>query len=70
MNKIVLTITFLWFVAVITFSFLPAPFSMVMPERQAGALISINLSYVFCSIWGQDQISPYTGFAVITTEDQ
>ncbi|WP_340609649.1 monofunctional biosynthetic peptidoglycan transglycosylase [Xenorhabdus bharatensis] len=71
LKKIVLTITFLWFVAVITFSFLPVPFSMVMLERQVDALISINLSYVSRSVWvDQDQISPYIALAVIAAEDQ
>ncbi|PHM70549.1 monofunctional biosynthetic peptidoglycan transglycosylase [Xenorhabdus sp. KJ12.1] len=71
LKKIVLAITLLWFVAVITFSFLPVPFSMVMLERQVDALISINLSYVSRSIWvDQDQISPYIALAVIAAEDQ
>ncbi|WP_446470431.1 monofunctional biosynthetic peptidoglycan transglycosylase [Xenorhabdus stockiae] len=71
LKKIVLTITLLWFVAVITFSFLPVPFSMVMLERQVDALISINLSYVSRSSWvDQDQISPYIALAVIAAEDQ
>ncbi|MCC8365091.1 monofunctional biosynthetic peptidoglycan transglycosylase [Xenorhabdus sp. PB61.4] len=71
LKKIVITITLLWFVAVITFSFLPVPFSMVMLERQVDALISINLSYVSRSSWvDQDQISPYIALAVIAAEDQ
>ncbi|WP_426578018.1 monofunctional biosynthetic peptidoglycan transglycosylase [Xenorhabdus stockiae] len=71
LKKIVITITLLWFVTVITFSFLPVPFSMVMLERQVDALISINLSYVSRSSWvDQDQISPYIALAVIAAEDQ
>ncbi|AOM42173.1 monofunctional biosynthetic peptidoglycan transglycosylase [Xenorhabdus hominickii] len=71
LKRIVVSITVLWFVAVIAFSFLPVPFSMVMIERQMGALMSINLSYVFRSSWvDQNQISPYMTLAVIAAEDQ
>ncbi|CDH24664.1 monofunctional biosynthetic peptidoglycan transglycosylase [Xenorhabdus bovienii] len=71
LKKIVLAITILWFVAVILFSFLPVPFSMVMAERQISALMSINLSYVSRSSWmDQNQISPYMTLAVIAAEDQ
>ncbi|PHM27455.1 monofunctional biosynthetic peptidoglycan transglycosylase [Xenorhabdus budapestensis] len=71
LKKIVGMITLLWFVAVITFSFLPVPFSMVMLEKQISALMSINLSYVSRSTWvDQDQISPYMALAVIAAEDQ
>ncbi|MDX7988567.1 monofunctional biosynthetic peptidoglycan transglycosylase [Xenorhabdus sp. 12] len=70
-KRIVLSITVLWFVAVIAFSFLPVPFSMVMIERQMSALMSINLSYVSRSSWiDQNQISPYMALAVIAAEDQ
>ncbi|MDX7990578.1 monofunctional biosynthetic peptidoglycan transglycosylase [Xenorhabdus littoralis] len=68
---IAVSITVLWFVAVIAFSFLPVPFSMVMIERQMSALVSINLSYVSRSSWvEQNQISPYMVLAVIAAEDQ
>ncbi|MDX7997981.1 monofunctional biosynthetic peptidoglycan transglycosylase [Xenorhabdus sp. Reich] len=68
---IAVSITVLWFVAVIAFSFLPVPFSMVMIERQMSALVSINLSYVSRSSWvEQNQISPYMALAVIAAEDQ
>ncbi|MDC9595798.1 monofunctional biosynthetic peptidoglycan transglycosylase [Xenorhabdus anantnagensis] len=71
LKRIVVSITVLWFVAVIAFSFLPVPFSMVMIERQIGALMLINLSYVSHSSWvDQNQISPYIALAVIAAEDQ
>ncbi|MDE9590558.1 transglycosylase domain-containing protein, partial [Xenorhabdus bovienii] len=71
LKRIVLSITVLWFVAVIAFSFLPVPFSMMMVERQVNALLSINLSYVSRSTWiAQNQISPYMALAVIAAEDQ
>ncbi|MDC9589204.1 monofunctional biosynthetic peptidoglycan transglycosylase [Xenorhabdus sp. XENO-10] len=71
LKRIVVSITVLWFVAVIAFSFLPVPFSMVMIERQIGALMLINLSYVSHSSWvDQNQISPYIALAVVAAEDQ
>ncbi|MBC8952639.1 monofunctional biosynthetic peptidoglycan transglycosylase [Xenorhabdus sp. PB62.4] len=71
LKRIVVWFTVLWFVAVIAFSFLPVPFSMVMIERQISALMSINLSYVSRSSWvDQNQISPYMTLAVIAAEDQ
>lgn len=71
LKRIAVWITVLWFVAVIAFSFLPVPFSMVMIERQMSALMSINLSYVSRSSWvDQNQISPYMTLAVIAAEDQ
>ncbi|PHM39773.1 bifunctional penicillin-insensitive transglycosylase/penicillin-sensitive transpeptidase [Xenorhabdus mauleonii] len=71
LKRIVLSITVLWFVAVIAFAFLPVPFSMMMIERQMSAVMSINLSYVSRSSWvDQKQISPYIALAVIAAEDQ
>ncbi|MBC8948574.1 MULTISPECIES: monofunctional biosynthetic peptidoglycan transglycosylase [Xenorhabdus] len=71
LKRIVVSITVLWFVAVIAFSFLPVPFSMMMIERQVSALMSINLSYVSRSSWmDQNHISPYIALAVIAAEDQ
>ncbi|CDG22917.1 Monofunctional biosynthetic peptidoglycan transglycosylase [Xenorhabdus poinarii G6] len=71
LKKIVASITILWLVAIIAFSFLPVPFSMLMVERQIGALISVNFSYVSRSSWvDQNQISPYMALAVIAAEDQ
>lgn len=71
LKRIVVSITVLWFIAVIAFSFLPVPFSMMMIERQIVALLSINLSYVSHSSWvDQNQISPYMTLAVIAAEDQ
>ncbi len=71
LKRIVASITILWLVAIIAFSFLPVPFSMLMVERQIGALISVNFSYVSRSSWvDQNQISPYMALAVIAAEDQ
>ncbi|OTA17538.1 bifunctional penicillin-insensitive transglycosylase/penicillin-sensitive transpeptidase [Xenorhabdus vietnamensis] len=71
LKRIVVSITILWFVAAIAFSFLPVPFSMVMIERQISALMLINFSYVSRSSWvDQNQISPYIALAVIAAEDQ
>ncbi|MDC9580370.1 monofunctional biosynthetic peptidoglycan transglycosylase [Xenorhabdus sp. PR6a] len=71
LKRIVVSITVLWFVSVIAFSFLPVPFSMIMIERQIVALASINFSYVSHSSWvDQNQISPYIALAVMAAEDQ
>ncbi|MBI6549224.1 monofunctional biosynthetic peptidoglycan transglycosylase [Xenorhabdus lircayensis] len=71
LKRIVVTITILWFVAAIAFSFLPVPFSMLMIERQIISVVSINFSYVSRSSWvDQNQISPYMTLAVIAAEDQ
>nr|WP_217277134.1 monofunctional biosynthetic peptidoglycan transglycosylase [Photorhabdus heterorhabditis] len=71
LKKIVISVIILWIVSVVAFSFLPAPFSMVMVERQINAWLSFNFSYVFRSIWiEQEQISPNIALAVIAAEDQ
>nr|WP_207628967.1 monofunctional biosynthetic peptidoglycan transglycosylase [Photorhabdus cinerea] len=71
LKKIVISVIILWIVSVVAFSFLPAPFSMVMVERQINAWLSFNFSYVSRSIWiEQEQISPNIALAVIAAEDQ
>lgn len=61
----------LWAGGIILFSFLPVPFSAVMAERQAGAWLSGNFSYVAHSDWvSMDEISPWMALAVIASEDQ
>ena len=47
------------------------PFSAVMVERQLGAWLSGDFSYVAHSDWvSMDEISPFMGLAVIAAEDQ
>ncbi|MBS0856445.1 MULTISPECIES: monofunctional biosynthetic peptidoglycan transglycosylase [unclassified Tatumella] len=56
---------------ILLFSVIPVPFSAVMAERQAGALLSGNLSYRARSSWvSMADISPWMPLAVIAGEDQ
>ncbi|WP_292986480.1 monofunctional biosynthetic peptidoglycan transglycosylase [Pantoea sp.] len=60
-----------WLVGILLFSFLPVPFSAVMAERQIGAWLRGDFSYIAHSDWvGHDDISPWMGLAVIASEDQ
>ncbi|MER5029247.1 monofunctional biosynthetic peptidoglycan transglycosylase [Pantoea anthophila] len=60
-----------WLAGILLFSFLPVPFSAVMVERQMGAWLRGDFSYVAHSDWvGHDEISPWMGLAVIASEDQ
>jgi monofunctional biosynthetic peptidoglycan transglycosylase len=61
----------IWLAGILLFSFLPVPFSAVMAERQIGAWLRGDFSYVAHSDWvGHDEISPWMGLAVIASEDQ
>lgn len=61
----------LWLAGILLFAFLPVPFSAVMAERQIGAWLRGDFSYVAHSDWvGHDEISPWMGLAVIASEDQ
>jgi len=69
--RLVLGVLGLWLTGIIAFAFLPVPFSAVMVERQLGAWLSGNWSYVAHSDWvGMDEISPWMALAVIASEDQ
>src|SRR5471032_1573382 len=60
-----------WLAAVVLFAFLPVPFSAVMIERQAGAWLQGDFSYVAHSDWvPMDDIAPAMALAVIAAEDQ
>ena len=60
-----------WLAGILLFSFLPVPFSAVMAERQIGAWLRGDVSYIAHSDWvGHDDISPWMGLAVIASEDQ
>ncbi|KAF6665155.1 monofunctional biosynthetic peptidoglycan transglycosylase [Pantoea sp. EKM101V] len=60
-----------WLAGILLFSLLPVPFSAVMVERQVGAWLRGDFSYVAHSDWvGHDEISPWMGLAVIASEDQ
>ena len=60
-----------WLAGILLFSFLPVPFSAVMAERQIGAWLRGDFSYIAHSDWvGHDEISPWMGLAVIASEDQ
>ncbi|NIF60041.1 monofunctional biosynthetic peptidoglycan transglycosylase [Enterobacter sp. Ap-916] len=69
--KAVLAVLAIWFMGIMTFRFLPVPFSAVMVERQFSAWFSGNFGYVAHSDWvSMDDISPWMGLAVIASEDQ
>lgn len=60
-----------WSAGIIIFAFLPVPFSAVMVERQIGAWLRGDFSYVAHSDWvSMDEISPWMPLAVIAAEDQ
>jgi monofunctional glycosyltransferase len=70
-SRIVLVWLGIWLAGILLFSFLPVPFSAVMAERQIGAWLRGDFSYVAHSDWvGHDEISPWMGLAVIASEDQ
>ncbi|HDL6964307.1 TPA: monofunctional biosynthetic peptidoglycan transglycosylase [Yersinia enterocolitica] len=61
----------LWLAGILIFAFLPVPFSMVMIERQLGAWLTGDFSYIAHSDWvPMDEISPYMALAVMAAEDQ
>jgi len=69
--RIVLVWLGIWLAGILLFSFIPVPFSAVMAERQLGAWLHGDFSYVAHSDWvGHDEISPWMGLAVIASEDQ
>lgn len=60
-----------WLLGILAFAFLPVPFSAVMVERQIGAWLSGDFSYVAHSDWvSMDDISPQMALAVMAAEDQ
>lgn len=66
-----LGIVALWLAGILIFAFLPVPLSMVMLERQLGAWLTGDFSYVAHSDWvPMDEISPYMALAVMAAEDQ
>lgn len=69
--RIVLVLAVFWGGGLALFSIMPVPFSAVMVERQLGAWLSGDFSYVAHSDWvSMDEISPFMGLAVIAAEDQ
>lgn len=69
--RIILAWLGIWLAGIVLFSFLPVPFSAVMVERQLGAWLRGDFSYVAHSDWiGHNEISPWMGLAVIASEDQ
>lgn len=67
----IIGIVALWLAGILIFVFLPVPFSMVMIERQLGAWLMGDFSYVAHSDWvPMDEISPYMALAVMAAEDQ
>lgn len=70
-GRVALALVLFWGGGIAVFSVLPVPFSAVMVERQAGALLSGNFHYLAHSDWvSMDDISPWMGLAVIAAEDQ
>lgn len=69
--RVVLALAGLWIAGILLFSFLPVPFSAVMAERQLGAWLTGDFSYVAHSDWvSMDEISPWMPLAVMAAEDQ
>lgn len=69
--RAMLALAVFWGGGIVLFSILPVPFSAVMVERQLGAWLTGNFSYVAHSDWvSMDEISPWMGLAVIAAEDQ
>ncbi|HHH1202142.1 TPA: monofunctional biosynthetic peptidoglycan transglycosylase [Yersinia enterocolitica] len=70
-KRAIIGIVALWLAGILIFAFLPVPFSMVMIERQLGARLTGDFSYVAHSDWvPMDEISPYMALAVMAAEDQ
>jgi monofunctional biosynthetic peptidoglycan transglycosylase len=66
-----ITLVGAWLLGIVIFAFLPVPFSAVMVERQIGAWLSGDFSYVAHSDWvSMDDISPQMALAVMAAEDQ
>lgn len=69
--RALMAVVALWIAGIVLFSFLPVPFSAVMVERQLGAWLSGDFSYVAHSDWvSMDEISPWMPLAVMAAEDQ
>ena len=69
--RAVIVLAVFWGGGIALFSVMPVPFSAVMAERQLGAWLSGDFSYVAHSDWvSMDEISPWMGLAVIAAEDQ
>lgn len=66
-----ITLVGVWLLGIVTFAFLPVPFSAVMVERQLGAWLSGDFGYVAHSDWvSMEDISPQMALAVMAAEDQ
>lgn len=71
LGRLLLLLVLFWGGGIALFSFMPVPFSAVMVERQVGAWLTGNFSYVAHSDWvSMDEMSPWMGLAVIAAEDQ
>lgn len=69
--RALLALAVFWGGGIALFSIVPVPFSAVMVERQLGAWLTGDFSYVAHSDWvSMDEISPWMGLAVIAAEDQ
>lgn len=69
--RAVLAVVAVWVAGILLFAFLPVPFSAVMVERQLGAWLQGDFTYVAHSDWvGMDEISPWMPLAVMAAEDQ
>ncbi|WNN44792.1 MULTISPECIES: monofunctional biosynthetic peptidoglycan transglycosylase [Winslowiella] len=69
--RAVLAVAAVWVAGILLFAFLPVPFSAVMVERQLGAWLQGDFTYVAHSDWvGMDEISPWMPLAVMAAEDQ
>ncbi|WP_159565610.1 monofunctional biosynthetic peptidoglycan transglycosylase [Budvicia diplopodorum] len=70
-TRICLAVLLLWAAGILLFAFLPVPFSAVMVQKQLGAWVGGNFSYVARHQWvSMDDISPNMALAVIASEDQ
>ncbi len=70
-GRLLLTVVGAWLAGLVVFAFLPVPFSAVMVERQIGAWLKGNFSYIAHQDWvSMDDIAPAMALAVIAAEDQ
>lgn len=70
-KRCIVAVLLLWCVGIALFAFLPVPYSAVMLEKQLGAWLTGNFSYVAHQTWvSMDEISPHMALAVMASEDQ
>lgn len=70
-SRLVIALLGAWIAALLIFAVLPVPYSTVMVQRQVGAWLHGDFSYVAHQTWRpMSQIAPPMALAVIAAEDQ